>query len=260
MNETKLPTILGIAIVLVGIFDGVVFVKNKQTFKVGAINDAKPKNVRISNITPESFTVSWTTDKKTIGFVEQSKNNFSTRSNAFDSFDRPDYIHNVVLRGLKPKTKYFFKINSDGSSFDNEGIVWQTTTAENIDVEPTSNIISGKVVKPNGLPVEGALVYVTVGGSSLISTTTESEGNWFVNISKARIRTLDSYVDIQDMDTPIEIFIQSGPSGIASAQVYPISAKPVPPIILGQTLNINNLDPGDFKDVPEAEINIPLEL
>ena len=187
------------------------------------------------------------------------KNDFATNSSAIDSFDKPEYVHHVIIRSLKPETKYFFKINSDGKDFDNDGANWQTNTAKYIGDKPLSNLISGKVIKPSGLPIESAIIYVTVGSGSLMSTKVETGGNWIINISEAKTKTLDGYVGIEETTTPIEIFIQAGTAGVASVQAYPISAKPVPPIMLGQNLNLDNLAPTGVSDVPEAEIYLPLQ-
>ena len=256
MKDSTIPTLLGIAIILVGIIDGALFIKNSQIFKISAANQNKPENVRVSNTGERSFTVSWTTQERSLGFVRWGVSSMSLSKTALDTIKNTSYIHYVNVGGLSPDKKYYFKINSNGADFDNNGLAWQLNTAPAILSKPESNIISGNVLTQYGSPAQDVLVYAVVGGGSFLSTLTSSNGDWVIPISATRTKSLDSYVLINDSSTPIEIFVQSG-TEVSSAQMYPSSAKPAPPMVLGKIYNFRSTPLQDLGEIPKANIYLP---
>ena len=253
----KIPTIIGIVILIVSIGAGVCLIKNRQLFRLGAIPDIAPKDVRISNITDSSFTVSWTTDKETSGFVKWGKNQTSLDKVESDTISEKGTTHSISVRSLTPLAQYYFKINSDGTDFDNQGTVWQIKTGSSL-VEPQKNIIiSGNLLTQGGKVVKDALVYFSIGGGSTLSTVTSKNGSWLIPISSARTKTLNSYIPIDEASTLIEISINAGSLGISSAQIYPQSAKPAPPIILGQVNDFKNAPISKDSQLPNASIEVP---
>jgi hypothetical protein len=254
---SKIPTLLAIALLTLGIFSGVILINNKQIFRLGASVAITPKDVRITNITEESFAVSWTTDSKTLGRVEWGGSKSSTNKVAQSITQSPSFTHWVLIRNLIPNESYFFKIVSNERGFDNNGTLWQIKTASSIpSKEP--NVISGTVVNQDSTPSENALVYVYVAGGTPLSTTTSADGAWLIPISMARTQTLDSYVEI-NQNTLIEISVQAGPAVMASAQIYPEAAKPAPAISLGKIHNFKNIKTDNDGQVPDASINLPDE-
>ncbi len=69
-RRIKLPTILGVLVLLVGLVAGIFLINKTSVFKLGANVPSTPKNVRFSNITDNSLTVTWTTDIESEGFVK----------------------------------------------------------------------------------------------------------------------------------------------------------------------------------------------
>lgn len=69
IKKNKIPTILGIVLLLAGVFAGVFFLNVRQIFNLGATATNQPKNVRVSNIGDVGATLSWTTDVKTSDFI-----------------------------------------------------------------------------------------------------------------------------------------------------------------------------------------------
>jgi hypothetical protein len=256
MKKGGIPTILGLAFLVTGIAVGVLLIQNRQIFRLRASPEITPKNVRISNITDSSFTVSWASDKETQGFIRWGKDTSLDKTKIIPS-SSPSFTHSVSIDELSASTTYYFNINSDGEGFDNNGLAWKVKTGISLPEQPEADIISGQVVNQAQDPVKNALVYVQVGGSSLLSTTTSEEGTWAIPISTARTQALNSFIPINESTTLIEIVVQGGPGSIASAQVYPIAAKPVPPIILGQTLNFRSLSPEKQDGVPNASVALP---
>jgi hypothetical protein len=257
IKKSTIPTILGIVVLIIGIATGVLLIESRRVFKLGATPEVTPKNVRITNISDSSFTVFWTTDKETKGFIQWGERVSVLGKIATDSIKVASSTHSVTLGALAPLTPYYFKINSDGTDFDNSGIPWQVKTGPRLATPPVGSVIFGTVLTPAGLPATNSLVYVTVGGSSPLSTITQDNGSWILPISASRDQSLASYIIINETSTLVEISVQAGPAGVASAQIYPASSRPVPPITLGQVHDYKNLPPGKPGEVPKASVGLP---
>jgi hypothetical protein len=257
MKKNKMPTILGILILVAGLAAGVFLIQNQQVFKLGAAPEAAPKDVRITNVTDGSFTASWVTDKQTSGFIKYSDNDSSFDKTELDEITESSYTHYLTVQALSPQTNYHFKINSGGDDYDNNGVSWQVKTGAKLVQPETTNIISGNVVTSSGNPAKNALVYASAAGAGLLSAVTSENGSYLFPLSLARTQDLSSYSLIDNTSTIVEISVQAGPSGVASAQIYPQSAKPAPSIILGQVHDFKNLPASETSEIPEAELGLP---
>jgi hypothetical protein len=259
MKKNKIPTLLGILLLVFGLAAGILLVQNRQIFKLGAAPQTSPKDIRITNITDVSFTVSWATDKETGGFILWGETENSLTKTELNEISEISDTHSVTVQGLSPDKTYFFEISSDGADFDNNGIPWQITTGPDLLGQTIPNSISGTILTATGTPAEKAIVYVTLAGASPLSTTTSQNGSWVIPISSARSQNLTSFININETTTLVEISVQAGARGVATAQIYPASAKPAPPIILGESMDFKNEPASETGGIPKANINLPDE-
>lgn len=257
MKKSKIPTIIGITLLVAGIASGVLLIQNRQIFKLGATPQVSSKDVRMTNITDSSFTVSWVTDVETESFIKWGESNSSQKNLAKDEINGKSYIHTVTVQGLSPETTYYFVINSNGTDFDNNGLPWEIKIGPVLSITSSRNLISGTILTSTGVPASQVLVYVSPAGSSPLSVTTSQNGGWLIPISSARTSDLNTFLKIDEQNTLIEISVQAGPLGVASAQIYPLAAKPAPAIILGQTHDFKNLTPSEEGGIPKATIELP---
>jgi hypothetical protein len=257
MKKSKIPTILGVVLLTIGLAAGVLLVRNRQIFRLGASVENAPKDVRITNITEGSFTVSWVTDKEVLGFITWGDNENSLTRTEEDDVGSTSLTHTTSVKGLSAEKTYFFKINSGGAEYDNNGLSWQVTTGPALAETAKSNIISGSVLTPTGSPANNALVYITVGGGSPLSTITSQNGSWVISLSPARTSNLNSLIIIDEKTTLLEISVNAGTDGVSSAQIYLQSAKPVPAMILGQVHDFKNLPPSQEAEIPTASVGLP---
>ncbi|NMB83048.1 MAG: hypothetical protein GYA14_14645, partial [Ignavibacteria bacterium] len=204
-KRLTIPTILGMIFLVVGVFAGVLLLRNVQMFRIGASGEATHKDIRISNITDNSVSISWTTDKASSGFI-----NWGTSQGGIDKIVQEDvngqkyFSHLISLSGLEAKTKYYFKISSNGTLYDNVGIPWQFTTGDKIGTSNKSILLSGNVISATGTPESKALVYVTIGGYTL-STLTSDTGNFVFQLGSARSQDLNNFASIDMSNTLIQI-------------------------------------------------------
>ena len=243
-------------ILVVSLALGVSLISYRQIFRIGASGEMSPKDVRISNISDSSFSVSWTTDKTTAGAVKYGLGESSLGNMGKEEIELESFTHLSRLAGLKANTTYFFKINSGGKDFDNNGVLWQIKTAPPI-AEPKRNIIiSGNILTPTGNPAKNIIVYISI-GDSLLSTLTSQNGSWLIPISYSRTVDLSSYAEIDPSATLLEITAQGGQGEIATAQIYPQSANPTPAMILGQVYDFKNNPPSQTSDLPGSSLEAP---
>jgi len=253
-KSLRLPTILGLILVLGAIVGGVSLIKKGPTLFLKASPTLTPNQLKITNLTENSFTVSWFTDQATSGFVKYGADN----NLSFTSADDRDqlsgktgefFTHHITVKNLKPSTNYFFKIGSGGKIFDNNGQPYQITTAPAITGSPpVSDVAYGTVVDQNDNPVEGAIVYLSLANANPASTLTKSSGSWVIPLNLVRSADLSSWASY-DKDASIEeIFVQTGPKGTATAVSTTKNDSPMPKIILGQNF--------DFRKVAEEKTTI----
>lgn len=257
MKKEKIPTLIGLTILIIGILSGVFLIKSQTIFRLGASAEQAPKDVRISNISDSSFTVSWTTDKETIGFVKWGKNINNLDKVGNDTISQKGYTHSSTIKSLNPQTEYFFKINSDSKDYDNQDIAWKVKTGPQLGQPANNVIISGNILSQDGTPVKNALVYFSVSGGSTLSTVTSKTGNWLMPISQTRNKNLESYITIDENSSLVEISVNAGINSVSSAQIYPRSAKPAPTIILKEVNDFKNLGPSKDLQAPNASFEMP---
>lgn len=257
IKTSKIPTLLGIIILLIGTFAGVFFLNMNQVFQIGADVATTPKSVRIGNITNNSATVSWSTDKETTSFLNWGESQGSiTKIEKESETDEKFFNHAINLAGLKANTTYFFKINSDGTDYDNNNVPWQFTTGDELSINPNLTPISGSVITSSGRPGGHSLVYITINGY-LMSTLTSSSGNFVFQLGSTRTPNLKGYQEINESQTLLEISVQGEPGEVATASIFPQSARPVPPIIFGQNYDHRNLPANGDGISPSADLSLP---
>jgi len=260
IKKATSPTILGVLVLFFGMFAGVFFLRNAQVFRIGASADAAPKDIRISNITDSSVTITWSTDKQTVGMLNWgSKENDTSRLEIEDSNNQKYYNHNISLTGLTANTNYFYKINSDGTAFDNGGISWKFTTGAALDISKNSILLSGNVINASGNPEKRALVYANV-NSYLLSTLTSDTGNFVFQLGSARTADFTNYTQIDLGGTLVQISVTAPPDGVASAQIFPQSGNPAPAIIIGQVYDFRSSPVNNQGGSPNAKLNLPQDV
>ncbi len=134
-GKFSLKTVIIIVILLlVGVL-GVLGVNTARTYLSGASADLAPKNVLgKGNVDGKSATITWTTDKETMGVVEYGTTPASLLLRAPESSQSTS--HSVVLSPLKAGTNYYFRIRVGEEVFDNNGIPYSFKTMT-VAIEPT---------------------------------------------------------------------------------------------------------------------------
>lgn len=240
MKLRKLPIPLAFFLILAGLLGGIFLVGKIQNWNKSAAGGTSPKQIKITNIDSASFVVSWITNEATTGSLTYGEDN-SLGESQKDIRDKNSgnpnkYLtHFLVLENLKPSTKYYFKILSDGKLYDNSGKIFELSTAPAS--SPNDNdITQGRILKANGQPAQNSIVYLSLANTITQATITDENGHWMVPLSIARNIDLQTY-STYDREAQIEEIFVQGESQTASASLSTKNDNPSPDIVLGQTYN-----------------------
>lgn len=259
MKKRRIPTIIGLLILIIGIAVSVFLINKSTHWFTRAAPEITPKQVKFTNITNNSFTVSWVTDEATSGFIKYGT---TTKLDQVARDDRDEMrgetgnfiTHHVTLQNLNPSTAYQFKIGSGGVSYDNNGQNYQVTTALRLTTPlPPSDVAYGTVNNQAGSPAEGAIVYLSLPGAISQSSLVKASGNWVIPLNLARSEDLSSYVQYDKQVTIEEILIQAGNQGTATAVATTKNDSPVPTITLGESHDFRTVAPP--KEETEEEMS-----
>jgi len=256
IKKFKIPTIIGMLLLFGGVFAGVFLLRNNQIFKIGASPTITPKDVRISSVSDSSATVSWVTSDQTTDFINYDVNQNVNMVIYETEDDQKFSTHSITITGLSPEANYYFKINSDGTTFDNNGVPWQFSTGKALSINQVSIPISGSIITAGGEPSGRAIVYVTVNGYT-ISTLTSESGTFVLQLGSVRTPDLVGYAQIDPAKTLLEIAAVTPTGETATAKIFPQSANPVPALVVGQDQDFRNLQPSTDGLNPNADLNLP---
>lgn len=244
-NTPRVPTLIGLLLLITSIAAGVLLVQQKIIFRLAASVEQQPQDVRITNITDTNFTVSWVTEKPTLGAIIYGSS--SSLGETSQEINTTSTTHHITLSNLKPKTKHYFKILSDGIQYGKEGAqgsAWTQLTGVVLSTK-ASSILSGTVTTTSGNPVNRALVYITLPNAAPLSSITDRSGAFTVLLSTMRATNLGSYAQYNKTSV-LSIFVQTGINQnqdcCASAQVAISNTRPMPPLVLGETRDFRNLE------------------
>lgn len=224
--------IIVFALLILGIIFSVYLVSQRVGFFSKASPDIFPKNVTFSNISDNGFTVSWVTDKPTIGFVKYSQDSSfnQTEDDERDKNDpKPRTTHFVVLKNLQPEKSYFLKIGEQ--SFQ------QTTAPVAEDTPPVPVLSYGKLKKQNGEIPQEVIVYLKLPYSTTLSTYTKDDGNWLITVTNARTADLSSHINVKNGDMA-EVWLDDGiERGTKNKKIKISSSEELNDLILDEPLD-----------------------
>ncbi|MFH1832752.1 MAG: Ig-like domain-containing protein [Candidatus Levyibacteriota bacterium] len=235
----RIPTLLGILLIAIGIGLTSFLVQSGTNLIGKATPSETPENVRITNVSDNSFTVSYITSERVTGTISFGKEN-TLGENVGDDRDQKDGIprkyktHHVTVRNLSASTKYYFNIVSGENSFLNDNEPFNVTTGPTIDTPPSNqNPVVGKVTLLDGTSPSEAIAYLVpknLGQS--ISTTVKSDGNYILPLNAIRNTDLNSYLTFSQ-DTSLEMLIIESEQK-STILLTPKQINPVPPITLSK--------------------------
>lgn len=232
----RIPTLLGIGLVVIGIILTTNIVGNQTILKSTASNSEEPKNVRVTNLSDNSFTITYQTDAQVTSSINYGLN--KELGNAeLDELDKekgdfsPKNIHSITIKNLFPNTKYYLAIISGQNTFLNNGVPFEISTAPKLNSAPVlQTTLTGKVILPDGTAPPEALVYLNTDNSQLLSGNTAEDGTFSFSLKSLRSTDLSSY--LKPNENTVLKLLAIGNSLQSTALISLDQANSIPTIML----------------------------
>lgn len=234
-NRFKIPTILGLGIILIGIITGVFLTLQEQIIISKASISVSPQNLTLSNLSDTEVTISWQTSSPVTSFITygQASPNEVTVLDDRDTNSPAAYsIHYVTLKNLLPKTTYQYKIISGKISSE----INKFTTAAPLNSQTGFRPIIGSIFDGDK-PLNEGVVYLSIAEASTESSLVKTSGNFLIPISQIRTSNLSDIYPLTE-DTTAKLTVLS-PKGQATA-IFRLkdSDSGLPSIKLGEDLDL----------------------
>ncbi len=244
-NRTKkIPTIIALTILVIGIGAGIYLTETRLSQKPQALLSSQPEEVQITNLSDNLFSVVWLTKKKATGSVTfgssaEDMDQLALDDRDIDSPQQKYLTHHVTIRNLSSQTKYYFSVISDGKKYQNNDSQFQIVTAEKSNQANTLEPSYGQIVNQQNQPAEGSIVILNLPRSLPLSTLVKPSGNWLIPLNNARDVDLKIYPDSETI--PISLSVLLSVDEKAQATFDTQNDSPVPLITIGKTYNFEGL-------------------
>lgn len=239
----KIPTLVGMAILLIGLIGGVYLATQNQSLKSKAAVSTQPKNINVVNLNSTSASIYWQTDEATTGFIQAgiiSQNKIVYRDDRDISSPQPHKLHFVSLTNLQPNTSYSYQIYSGPETYPTSGQLDFKTTSEvpNLDWPP----LVGTIIDINNQAIDEAIIILNLPEAQKLATIAKAGGNFILPLSDIKTADLTSSLAIDKIySAKLEIL---GTDKTAQATVsLPPQTVGLAPITLGNIVDLTQTTP-----------------
>lgn len=224
-KERKMPTIVGIFLILVTLYVGNLIINRRTETTSKANGSCDPISLQVTNITNNSATISFTTLSDCLSAI-------SLENRTIENTKGKNKIHYFIIESLEESKAYTFNVISDGKNYSLDSFNFKTAQKPAGEI-PTSKLAWGKIYKPDHSLATQAIVYYSIIGSSPLSALVTSSGEWNITLATSFNENLTNYfsvpanteenlVVIDDTQTQTQIIGNTNHN------------NPVPDIIIGQ--------------------------
>lgn len=237
----RIPTLLGIFIITIGIGITSILVKNGVIVIGRAAGGEIPQNIRISNIQDSSFTVSYATTQSNFGSISFGRDKTMGKI-ALDDRDqstgivKPYGTHHITIKNLEPQTKYLFSIVSGQTTFqntENSDNPFEVITGPILKTPPPSQQpMAGKIIMANGSSPSEVIVYINIQNAQVISTLVKSDGNYILPLNNLLKQDHTGFFPLSE--TTIIQMLVVGVSEESNIKLLANQINPVPIITLSK--------------------------
>ena len=240
----RIPTLFGLLLLGVGIVS-INFALNKGAFFITrATPTYAPEQVRITNLTDTSLSVSYITQDAVLGTVSYGTTSTGGKV-ALDDRDQqsgnplPYTVHHITIKNLSPDTDYFFRITSSDRVFLDNDKSFATKTLPSLAQNPTRQPpIVGGISHSDGSKDNNILVLLVTENAQTLSVLTKPDGNFVMPLNAIRSKDFLNYLTFSDAD--IIKLLALTPTGKATVSVLPKQISPVPPVTIGNTYDFTS--------------------
>lgn len=238
-EKFRIPTILGLGIILIGVFAGTFLVLREQILESEASPNVLPiqDTITFTNIYDTQATVSWQSENPAASFVSFGQNNPQEKT-SLDNRDKTSpkshLFHYVTLTNLKPQTQYQLKIITGRKQSE----VLKFKTASPSASKNNFGPIIGSVLEDDKPLVEG-VAYLSIANASVQSSLIKNMSSFLIPLTEIRKDDLSDIFSLTS-ETIAKLTI-IGKSNQATA-LFKLDRDGVtlPVLKLGQNLDLTN--------------------
>lgn len=260
LMKKRIPTILGLGVLIIGVIGGVLLVgEGTGGFLPRASEEAVPQQVRITNISESSFTVSFVTLQDSQGLLEYGSDAKNLDDQILDDRDQLSgeggqyRTHHVTVRSLQPATQYYFRIGTGKRAFfDNQGAPFTVRTARAGDQPTDADSAFGRITTDSGLPATGSLIYLTASGASPLSAYIKEDGSWSIPLNQIRTQDLSAFFEMNPT-TEIKVQVVSTTGQVLNVTVLYSQLDQLATLQFGQDPVIAAANPDPTTNTTEVE-------
>lgn len=250
-QQFRIPTLLGLTIILIGIISGVILALKEQIFVSKASQNISLQNITVSNITESEATISYQTSQSIPSFVTFGQTNpnkpwdyfpAENETTVLDNIDstgnmgpQARSMHYVTIRNLLPKTTYQYKIIASKYVSD----IQKFTTATPLSAQTGFKPVIGSVLNLDQ-PLGEGVIFLSIIDAFPQSTQIKFSGNFLIPVNQIRKADLsDTYPLTEDTIAKLQVLSDKG---TASALFKLKISNSLPPLSLGQNVDWTNLN------------------
>lgn len=237
-SEVKIPTLLGMGVLLVGVVASLLLLRHNQNLQIQATRSKMPKNITVANLSANSATLYWQTDEPSPGLVKASPSSFLGQT-FLDERDlksaQPYNWHFVTLNNLSPDTTYYYKVISGPITFpQKEPLTFKTASS----LSPSDHqAVIGTVLDSSLQPAKEALVTLEIPGAQALAAITKYSGNFILPLSEIRTGNLNDNFDMNSIKSA-RLTVEDSLSRSQVNIPLPLTEAVLPPIIMGKDLDL----------------------
>ena len=247
-KEKKIPTIFAFLILLGGLATATFLDRSAQTVTSLANKTPIPAEVHFTNISDNSFTVSWLTSSPATGAIVATtgvKKSAILDDLDSDNIPRPRITHYVTVKNLSENVSVSVKIISGSENCNEEKFC--PTFAQKTGAKLLSPLalppVRGSLFTQEGKPAEGVIVYLTIGKSAPLTGRVDAGGLWVIPLTQLRTQDLLARPDFADSDI-VQITAKLSETSMSTAIIDMKSIRQnltIPQMIMGNSYNFIDL-------------------
>lgn len=256
-SEIKIPTLLGLSVLVVGLIFGVyLVVKNPTNFFTRANISNAPTNSAVVNISTNTASIFWQTQDSSSGFIQlgTTKSLSMTYRDDRDSKGPQNHsLHFVTLDNLSPNTTYYYKINSAGIAYPSgEPLSFKTSSnVPGLGYQP----IIGTIIDTNFHPVDEAIIVLNTPEAQQLATISKVAGNFILPLTDIKQTDLTTPFNLTKFK-PIATLTIISPKQTSRVTIkLPLQNPTLKPIVLGQDLDLVPQESSSSTTFPPGDIN-----
>ena len=253
-KRITIPTITGILGLLFLIISGLFLEQEVNPVAVKA--QIKPSSVKITNVSRDSFTVSWLTEKPAAGSLQLNETNqlfLDVRDKEEKNTDLY-FVHCVDVINLEPSKEYSFTILSAGETYQEEEFKLKTAPLLNNTKE--ADFAFGIVLDEKERPLPSVLIFLSIAQAQPLSAITNEKGHWFVPLSEAYKKDFSGLADYDKESSVIEISLTANSQTSSNVITNTGNDHPLPPVVIGRFYDFSKAPPASPQNMTNFQEQI----